>query len=81
MNGNRDIYSLLNLVLLLIVIVFGWPHDIVLAMTLLATDRWLFIAATVVIVVLLLIRPFLLIIIFVPIFFVLRWLLVRLVVV
>ena len=80
---NRDIYSLLNLVLLLLVVLVGWPRDIVLARTLLAADRWLFIAAAVVIVVavvvvLLLVRPFLLLII-VVLFFVLRRLLVRLV--
>ena len=61
---NRDIYSLLNLVLLPLVLV-GWHCDIVLARMLLAADRWLFIAAAiitviVVIVVLLLVRPFLL---------------------
>ena len=58
-------YSLLNLVL--VVVVVGWPRDIVLARTLLAADRWLFIVAAVVIVVavvvlLLLVRPFLLLI-------------------
>ena len=44
-------YSLLNLVLLLLVVLVGWPRDIVLARTLLAAHRWLFIAAVVVIVV------------------------------
>ena len=37
-------YSLINLVLLLVVVV-GWPHDIILARTLLAADHWLLIAA------------------------------------
>mgnify|MGYP005845093429 CR=1 FL=1 len=83
---NRDIYSLLNLVILLLVVPVGWPCDIVLARTLLAADHWLFIATAVVIVVvvillLLLVRPFLLLIVVVPIFFVLRRLLIRLVVV
>ena len=72
---NREIYSLLNLVILLLVVVVGWPRDIVLARTLLAADHWLFIAVAVVIVlavvvVVLLVRPFLLIII-VVLFFVL----------
>ena len=35
--GNKDIYSLLNLVLLLVVVV-GWPRDIILARMLLAAD-------------------------------------------
>ena len=82
---NRDIYSLLNLVLLLLVVLVGWPCHIVLARTLLATDRWLFIVTAVVIVIvvvvlLLLVRPFLLIII-VVLFSILRRLLIRLVVV
>ena len=68
MDKQIYIYNLLNLVLLLLVVLVGWPRDIVLARTLLATDRWLFVVAAVVIVVpvvivLLLIRPFLLIII------------------
>ena len=78
-------YSLLNLVLLLLVVLVGWPRDIVLARTLLAADRWLFIAAAVVIVVavivvLLLVRSFLLLII-VVLFFILGRLLACLVVV
>ena len=44
-------YSLLNLVLLLVVVLVGWPRDIVLARTLLAANGWLFIAGAVVIVV------------------------------
>ena len=60
-------YSLLNLVLLLLVVLVGWPCDIILVWTLLGTDRWLFITAAAIIVVAvvvlpLLVRPFLLIV-------------------